>query len=514
MTLLRNRLRGDMEVPDGLIAIGELESSLKSEISGSTRLLPRSPLESVAIANSKDLAVWIQGKTSGTFNPAPELVIAASKPSHGIRPLQFWPLPERVLYRALADKLEPSLKAPAKNRGSYDDFLSLPLTAKSAKYVLTADVAACYQYIDHEILERELLAQTGSFAIVRSILLLLSEVTGKNYGLPQQSAPSDLLAEAYLDQVERRLLRRGIAVWRYNDDFRLAFSDWPSTVAGLEQLEEACRSLGLTLNESKTVPYKIINYMSSIARDHNARHTVASDAELDIPGITSEYEEDDGEELEDPNADAAIAVLREWERIAGSGTLLEEVSTEHYKAVLFTMSHAFRHLEAESSTDPDSIRISTSMLRYEQQLTPAIARFLSSRKGVGEKLVVDSLTDLLRNGAYFTQWQSLWLSSVFTDNAEFTVGATADDRISWAEKLIADPRSNEAVRAALVLMLAKHKQIAEDQILGIYDRTGPAARPYLAAALGFAGFQGRATLAAAGENLLQDLVYKWAFANA
>ena len=78
------------------------------------------------------------------------------------------------------------------------------------------------------------MAQTGDGQRVDTLTTLLTAITGRRYGLPQQNHPSDVLAEAYL--LERRLNRANARVRRYSDDFRIATDSWsdawpPSTCA-------------------------------------------------------------------------------------------------------------------------------------------------------------------------------------------------------------------------------------------------------------------------------------------
>src|SRR5665647_2272507 len=54
---------------------------------------------------------------------------------------------------------------------------------------------------------RELVAQTRDGQRVDTLTTLLTAITGRRYGLPQQNHTSDVLAEAYIDVLERRLHR-------------------------------------------------------------------------------------------------------------------------------------------------------------------------------------------------------------------------------------------------------------------------------------------------------------------
>lgn len=110
---------------------------------------------------------------------------------------------------------------PKVNRGreQWRTFQRLPLKHDD-RYVLTADITACYQHIDHGLLSEEILVRGGDQRTIDALAALLSTTSGRSYGLPQQSRASDVLAEAFLDRLERALVRRGLRASRHNDDFR------------------------------------------------------------------------------------------------------------------------------------------------------------------------------------------------------------------------------------------------------------------------------------------------------
>src|SRR5665811_1209842 len=113
---------------------------------------------------------------------------------------------------------------------------------------------------------RELVAQTGDGQRVDTLTTLLTAITGRRYGLPQQNHPSDVLAEAYIDVLERRLHRANARVWRYSDDFRIATDSWSDALATVDLLEREVRRIGLTLNDPKTVIRRGDTYEASLKR--------------------------------------------------------------------------------------------------------------------------------------------------------------------------------------------------------------------------------------------------------
>ena len=108
--------------------------------------------------------------------------------------------------------------------------------------------------------------QTGDGQRVDTLTTLLTAITGRRYGLPQQNHPSDVLAEAYIDVLERRLHRANARVWRYSDDFRIATDSWSDALATVDLLEREVRRIGLTLNDSKTVIRRGDTYEASLKR--------------------------------------------------------------------------------------------------------------------------------------------------------------------------------------------------------------------------------------------------------
>ena len=50
---------------------------------------------------------------------------------------------------------------------------------------------------------------------------LLQGGTGRQFGLPQMTQPSDVLGDLYVDPIRRNLVRLGYATGRYADDFRV-----------------------------------------------------------------------------------------------------------------------------------------------------------------------------------------------------------------------------------------------------------------------------------------------------
>lgn len=215
---------------------------------------------------------WAHRRCVGEFAPVPGQIVTVRKSGHGVRPVAELSIRDRVLYRALVRRWEEVLPEPDRSSEAHEAFLKAPLGTDAAPtYVVSSDVTACYEYIDHGLLAREVLARTGDSDGVEALTSLLAGLMGRSYGLPQQSGSSDVLAEVYLSVVERRLLRQGLAVWRYNDDSRIAVDSWSEALNAVDALERECRAIGLALNDLKTVIRKVTTLSAACRRGRLSR---------------------------------------------------------------------------------------------------------------------------------------------------------------------------------------------------------------------------------------------------
>ena len=79
-----------------------------------------------------------------------------------MRPVAELSIRDRVLYRALVRRWKEVLPEPDRSSDAHEAFLEAPFgKAAVPTYVVSSDVTACYEYIDHGLLAREVLARTG-----------------------------------------------------------------------------------------------------------------------------------------------------------------------------------------------------------------------------------------------------------------------------------------------------------------------------------------------------------------
>jgi RNA-directed DNA polymerase len=262
-----------VRIDPALLSPDDVTAAFDHELKNLSRRLPNDVTSSALASRRVDASGWVHARVSGSFLPTAEEVIAMSKSGHGVRPVAVWDFPSRILYGALTLRVANSL--PTVARMSWRAFRREPLKQAGA-YVISSDIAACYEYIDHELLVDELLIHSADHAVVESLAALLSETANRRYGLPQESWASDLLASAFLFRLERILVRRGLQVSRFSDDFRFTCKSWSDAVRALEIFSEEARRMGLAINDLKTVTWKRARYEASLDRADELRRRAAN----------------------------------------------------------------------------------------------------------------------------------------------------------------------------------------------------------------------------------------------
>ncbi|MBW2738665.1 MAG: RNA-directed DNA polymerase [Deltaproteobacteria bacterium] len=125
----------------------------------------------------------------------------------------------------------------------------------SFTHVATTDISDFYSRIYHHRLENALRSSTGRASHVSAIMHLLSGWNGtETFGIPVGNAPSRILAEITLSDVDEALLANGISFVRFNDDYRFFAQSHSEAYRNLAFLAEILfRNHGLTLQQQKTL---------------------------------------------------------------------------------------------------------------------------------------------------------------------------------------------------------------------------------------------------------------------
>ena len=366
-----------------------------------------------------------------------------------------------------------------------------------ASYVVIADVAGFYDFIDHAMLEEELVGQTGDADVVELTTAFLREVMGRQFGLPQVLHASDVLSEAYIDIAERRLLRAGLNVWRHNDDFRLGASSWREANTAFEALDRAIRELGLALNEHKCFILTAKRYAAWLAEPENRWMGINEEVEFDLRSLSGYAEEGDEDEVE-ITAPAVLeaAATRALELALDQSDVADRLQEEVNRQLIGVSIRAMRLIPSQAVLP----RIAEALNR-EPQLAAEISRYLAACAGLDEAPVAATCGTIVRSSrVHLSAWQALWMVEAIRALQELPARLR-----SWLDALVSGT-GPDVLRARAALALAEWREIDLDAIAELYGTVAISSRPDVVAAAGMISEAGNKRLDAIARD---DPLNRW-----
>lgn len=366
-------------LPRAFVSKLDLRAAVTEESVAWRNLIPVEP-GWTALANDPDRVASFVGKSlmAGHDCPASK-VITARKAGHGTRPVPVMGMLERIAYRALARAALDGVELPDRSAEAYAAFLRGPIEyafgeagwiaigAASLEYVVEADVNAFYQYVDHDVLRRELQIQSENLEAIDALVELLGETEGRRFGLPQLLDPSDWLSEVYVRIVERDVLRLGFPIWRFNDDFRIGCRTYAEALDGIERLEESLRRVGLTLGAHKTYTPSFVTYLAkttSLDVSDTTREIDPSDVEV----IVTDYPHLD----EDAAIDSARATLARLEPTSTDAIDLKNARGDEIRDLRRAIAALTKYV------DPGGLPWASRLFVFIPSLSPRLAGYLSN----------------------------------------------------------------------------------------------------------------------------------------
>lgn len=494
-----------MHIPPQLVEKLPLRAAAKKCVETPLLQMPHLISERSLVDSVEELAEQTSARFKAGYAPVLE-TLAMPKKGLGPRPIGLLSPETRTLYEALVERLKPRLPIPSRSESieSHNSFGTTGVQSEGIR-IVDFDIAACYEYVDHGILAEELVIQTLDAEGVSALQALLLEIFPRGVGIPQAMEPSHLLADSYLDQVERNILRDGYTVHRYADDFRIIASSWGEAHEAIERAVDIARQSGLVLADGKTRIRSVRQIREEIQGQSDALQRYkdqAADELRSIDYVKVGYEDFEEVTLEpDPSEVDFVALARVVEDWVSGDPEQRSVHAQFG-------ARALQVLQAAPERVSDEWLVGIAEREPVRLLN--IVRYLAGRPETDENWsALSKLTKLPRK----SPWARLWMARL-GDQLEKGGWPGESEVLDWSTTLLSD--RYEAVRAEAAWLLAGHKRISLQELGDLYVASSDITRIGIAASAGRVdgGSPSKAGKALKSDSVLTRCAYEWGSAHA
>lgn len=337
------------------------------------------------------------------------------------------------------------------SHGEFERFSQIPLEWRS-EFVVRTDIESFFEGVEHSILAvvaSRTLSLSGAFSV--ALEAHLDTVMNASVGLPQGPPGSDLLASAYLLDIDLKLRDLGWEFARYSDDFMFGADSVVDARSRLRALEAMLLERGLRLSVPKTrvvrnstyrrqlgsTSPRIERFRSSI-RDAIREQLLASNDSKEIEDLLTNAGADEqvlwdlmyhhtvsieevieqlGGRLDPSEAEAYARFFESSARRLDSGEYPDQVQAEEreLRECLLVMS---------ATNHPFDLRLLHAVLDWMPTLVHDVSFYLESMSDHDTEAVAKFLTDRYGSGRD-SDLETAWLLSA-TLSSTALVGALFD----------------------------------------------------------------------------------------
>lgn len=351
---------------------------------------------------------------AGTYRPLPARIVEVPKNELMVRPIALLHPRDRVVYRALVMSLAPQIEAalseavfsarlhPTTHRLT-DQRRSWVRMQKEGRslhvdqdfgFMLSTDVVSYFEYVDLEILSKDLRSLEGvnekAVGLLSSLLNDLQRASDV-WGLPQGPEASSILGNYYLQPVDRELQMHPVVALRFQDDIKVFGHDAATLRRVLRDVTRVMRGRHLNVAVSKT---RILEGAAVLDDLEDARKdAIQYGIKADLPTVTDDLHSlfDDAVAQEPVDArDVRFAVYRLAVRKDGHAIpwILNNLARVPYLAALL-VDYLSGHLEGAPEIEA---RARAFLLDPNRNLYPWVELHLIRMFARTQSIVDDTLS--------------------------------------------------------------------------------------------------------------------------